>query len=71
MAISFFCSKIISSFKNDNLTFPKKGECILVNENGQNAHLILKAEKDLAFFDQTNSELERHTHEVLNPLILN
>lgn len=65
MPISFLCSKIESSFKDDNLIFPRKGECILINEKVEDASLVLKIKKDSRFYDDATTDLfEQHTHKV-------
>lgn len=60
--VEFNCIKIMSSFKNDQLQFPKKGKVILDQRTNQ---LILRVKKDKNFFNQQlNYEYQTSSHQV-------
>lgn len=60
--VEFNCIKIMSSFKNDQLEFPKKGKVILDQRTNQ---LTLRVKKDKLFFNQQlNDEYQTSSHQV-------
>lgn len=60
--VEFNCIKIMSSFKKDQLQFPKKGKVIIDQRTNQ---LTLGVKKDKLFFNQQfNDEYQTSSHQV-------
>lgn len=60
--VKFNCIKIMSSFKKDQLQFPKKGKVIIDQRTNQ---LTLEVKKDKCFFNQQfNDEYQTSSHQV-------
>lgn len=59
--IFFSCSKISSTFKRDNLNFPRKGSCLLEGSN-----LVLRIQKTYTYYcEKEKVEYQFSRHEVL------
>ena len=57
MSEYYKCLKIESSFRDDYLNLPKKGECKLFVDFEKNYRILfLKIQKDKIFFDQSEND---------------
>ncbi len=64
------CSRIESSFKDDDLNMPKKGDCLLAfNDIEDMGRLFLKKHDDKIYYNQTDSS-SRTSHKVTNVLLI-
>ena len=60
------CESIFSSFKSDNLIFPRKGKVELVFNNEKQLFLKLFFKIDTVFYDESNNQIIEKIHKVFN-----
>ena len=65
MNIEYNCFKIQSSFKKDDICYPKKGKCRLVKSIQDNSvFLEIFFKPDKIYFDQNTEEFKNSSYKV-------